>query len=95
MLGMGFQVLVYLYVVLLLCTFGLLIPQVRANLGYQYFISMQLGGFGNGFVTARSMKYFGATEWRFAASVAALCLPMYIIITFLLVDLIEWFEKSN
>lgn len=56
---------------------------------------MQFGGFGNGYVTARSLKYFGATEWRFAASIAAFCLPVYIIITFLLVDFIEWFEKSD
>lgn len=41
------------------------------------------------------MKFFGATEWRFAASVAAFMLPVYIVGTFCLVDFIEYFETSN
>jgi hypothetical protein len=94
-LGMGVQVLVYMYLMLFLCTFGIIVPQFRANLGFQYFLSMQFGGFGNGYVTARTLKYFGSSEWRFSASIAALVLPVYMIITFLLVDFIEYFEKSE
>jgi len=41
------------------------------------------------------MKYFGATEWRFAAGVSAFCLPIYIVLTLVAVDVIEFFEKSN
>lgn len=62
---------------------------------YNLFAYMLAGGFANGYVTARSMKFFGATEWRFAASCSALCLPIYIVATFGLVDIIEYFEKSN
>lgn len=56
---------------------------------------MVFGGGANGYVTARTMRFFGATEWRFAASVAAFCLPCYIAITLILVDFIEYFEKSD
>lgn len=56
---------------------------------------MIFGGAANGYVTARAMRFFGATEWRFAASVAAFCLPCYIAVTFIIVDFIEYFEKSD
>lgn len=54
-----------------------------------------MGGITNGYFTGRTMKFFGATEWRFAASVAAFMLPVYIVGTFLMVDFIEYFETSN
>ena len=76
-------------------TLGFLAPDSRFFSLYNLFGYMIMGGFLNGYCTARAMKFFGATEWRFAASVSALCLPVYIVGTFVLVDVIEYFEKSN
>lgn len=41
------------------------------------------------------MKFFGAAEWRFAAFNSATTLPFTVLTTVLLVDVIDWFEKSD
>lgn len=61
----------------------------------QCFFWMILGGLANGYFTTRAMKYFGAEEWRFAASASCTVLPFFITANFAMVDIIEWFEKSN
>jgi hypothetical protein len=76
-------------------TIGFLNPDSRFFSFFNLFSYMIMGGFLNGYLTARGMKFFGATEWRFAASVSAFILPIYIVATLLLVDVIEYFEKSN
>lgn len=95
MLGIGLQVFIYIIVVLLFLTLGIISPTGRVWYYFQGFLYMCIGGCGNGFCTAKAIKYFGSGEWRFAASAAAFVLPMYIISTFLMVDIIEWFEKSD
>jgi hypothetical protein len=57
-------------------------------------MTLVVGGFANGYVTARLMKFFGATEWTFSASAAAIWLPLKVTTIFTLVDMIEYFEKS-
>jgi hypothetical protein len=57
-------------------------------------MTLVVGGFANGYVTARLMKFFGATDWTFSASAAAIWLPLKVTSVFILVDIIEYFEKS-
>lgn len=76
-------------------TMGLLKPESRWYHIYTCFTYTVVGGMVNGYVTTRAMKYFGASEWRFAAFTSSLCLPFYVGFFFLSVDLIEWFEKSD
>ncbi len=92
---MGIQVFIFVFILLVFLTTGFVMPSSRMFGVIQTFTYMILGGGANGYVTARAMRYFGATEWRFAASVAAFCLPCYIAVTFILVDFIEYFEKSD
>lgn len=95
MSGMGIQCVLSMYCILLFMTISFLNPYSRFYNFWNIFAYMVIGGFVNGYFTARSMKYFGASEWRFAASVAAVALPLYIVGTFCLVDIIEYFEKSD
>lgn len=59
------------------------------------FMTLVIGGGANGYVTARLMKFFGATDWTFSASAAAIWLPLKVTSVFFLVDMIEYFEKSE
>lgn len=41
------------------------------------------------------MRYFGATDWRLAGEAASYMLPAGILICVFIVDLIDYFEKSD
>lgn len=56
---------------------------------------MCIGGGINGAVTCTAMKYFRAADWRVAAEASALLLPLGILICVLVVDVIDYFEKSR
>ena len=78
---------------------SLLIGMVQPNLRYFNFVSaffmLSLGGLLNGFVTATMIRFFGASDWKLAASYSAFILPTCIVVVILLVDFIEYFEKAN
>jgi len=59
------------------------------------FFILAVGGYFNGLCTASMMKYFGASDWKLAASSSAFILPSSIVAVFVLVDFIEYFEKAN
>jgi hypothetical protein len=80
---------------LLFFCLGLMRRESRTYLAFNCIVYLIFGGMANGYFTARAMKFFGAEEWRFAASAGSLGLPLFIGVTFILVDLIDWFEKSD
>ena len=41
-------------------------------------VVLALMGFLNGLVTMRSLKFFGLTDWLFAATIASVSLPAFI-----------------
>ena len=94
-IGMGVQIFLSLFVTLISFVVGITMPTIRFFTLYNGVIYIIMGGLANGYFTARAMKYFGATEWRFAASVSAFCFPIYVTATFFIVDVIEYFEKAN
>lgn len=49
----------------------------------------------NGFFTAKAMKFFGATDWCFAACASAMILPLYMFSILIAVDVIEYFKRSS
>jgi len=95
MFGMGVHTLMIAYIMIFSLSTGLVAPAGRWFSLYNAFMYFLIAGACNGFCTGRLMKYFGATEWRFSASVAAFCLPTMVIFVFLIVDVIEYFEKSD
>lgn len=93
--GMGAQIILCLSITLLFLMLGVIYPQGRwwsLYTGASYLI---FGGLINGYVTGRMMKYHGANEWRFAASVSSLALPCLLCAVFLIVELVEWFEQAQ
>jgi len=53
------------------------------------------GGIANGYLTSRTMKYFGSDEWTFSAGAASFCLPLYCASIFGAVDVLDWMERSS
>lgn len=74
---------------------GLVSPWSRWYQAYVAFCYLIIGGMINGYITSRAMKFFGATEWHFAASASALVLPSFFGVIVVLVDFIDWVEKSD
>ena len=55
------------------------------------FIYSAMTAWVNGFFTAKAMKFFGATDWCFAAFASAMTFPMYLFAILIAVDFIEFF----
>ena len=93
--GIGVQCGFMLYVFVASLLIGLIHPYFRYYNFVNAFFILTAGGYCNGFCTATMMKYFGASDWKLAASSSAFILPSAIVIVFILVDFIEYFEKAN
>lgn len=84
-----------IYILVLTLLIGLIHPNLRYFNFVVSFFTLSLGGLLNGFVTAAMIRYFGASDWKLAASYSAFILPTCIVVVILLVDFIEYFEKAN
>jgi hypothetical protein len=93
--GIGVQCGFMLYIFVISLFVGLLNPYFRYFNFVNAFFILTIGGYFNGFVTASMMRYFGASDWKFAASTSAFILPIGIAGVLILVDFIEYFEKAN
>lgn len=92
---MGGQIGFMFYILVFTILIGLLNYYFRYAIFIYAFFGLAVGGYINGTITAQTMRYFGATEWRFSANASAFCLPSGIISVIILVDIIEYFEKAN
>ena len=95
LIGMGAQVGFMFYIFTLAIVVGLLNSYFRYYNFINAYLMLAIGGYFNGYITSRAMRYFGSSEWKFAASASAFVLPWGIIVTLILVDIIEYFEKAN
>lgn len=59
------------------------------------FFYSAMTSWANGAITATMMRMFGASDWLFAASASAICLPLYLFSIFIIVDIIEYLESSS
>ena len=84
-----------IYITYLAVLIGLINPYLRYFNFINAFLSLSIGGYLNGYVTAIMMRYFGASDWKLAASASAFILLTCIVIIFTLVDIIEYFEKAE
>ena len=62
---------------------------------YSAFIHLAFGGVLSGFVSCALMKFYEVADWRYAAVSSAVMLPFAILPTVILVDLIDYIEKSD
>jgi transmembrane 9 superfamily member 2/4 len=95
LLGIGAQVFVltYLFIVTVIVVLGN--KFMRPLLFLNAYIYSALTAWVNGFITAKVMKFFGSSDWCFAAMASGMTFPCYLMGTFLLVDIISWTEKSS
>ena len=95
LLGTGTQVGVMTYFYLFTMALGLLHPYLKWTwIGSILLITIG-AGYLNGYITARSMKTAGATDWVGGATAAAFVYPMLAMVCFVTVDIIEWSEKYS
>lgn len=59
------------------------------------FIYSAMTAWLNGWFTAIVMKFFGATDWCFAAFASAIAFPVFSVGLLITVDLIEYIKKSS
>jgi transmembrane 9 superfamily protein 2/4 len=86
----------YMATVIIVTTmFGMVNPYLRWWISVQSFFVLAIGGFLNGFVSSRMMRFFGSNEWRFSANASAVLFPVYMFTIFTFVEIIEWFERSS
>jgi transmembrane 9 superfamily protein 2/4 len=93
--GMGTQVGFMLYLLVGTLFVGLISPYTRYYVFIYGYITLTVGSVFNGYVTARMMRILKATDWRTTALISSITLPLYILITFVLVDFVEYEERSQ
>lgn len=95
LIGIGFQVFCLTWLFLITVTVATLNVFFRPILFILAFVYSALTAWVNGFATAKVMKFFGATEWFFAAFCSAICFPVYLVSMLVTVDIIEYVKKSS
>jgi hypothetical protein len=90
LLGMGIQIYCMVWLFLLTVSLASTSMFFRPFLFLCAFIYSALTGFANGWVTGKVMKFYGATDWLFAASASSVIFPIYLFCCLMAVDLIEW-----
>jgi transmembrane 9 superfamily protein 2/4 len=93
-LGTGAQVLVSLVVFLLSMSVGMIHESVRVAWFASLLIIFAGAGWFNGYVTSRAMKTMGTTDWTGGVTISAFIYPTVVMICLVVIDLIEWIEKS-
>jgi transmembrane 9 superfamily member 2/4 len=93
-LGTGAQILVMLVVFLLSMSFGLIHESIRVAWFASAVIITAGAGWFNGYVTSRAMKTMGTTDWTGGVTLSAFIYPTMVMASFVLIDVIEWIEKS-
>ena len=57
-------------------------------------VTLALWGFLNGYVTSRTLKFFGTTDWNFSATIAAFALPMFLMGAFIFEMIFAWLSRN-
>ena len=93
-MGAGVQITMMLITVLVGIVFAFANTTWRPYIYTTTMVILALWGFINGYLTSRSLKFFGTTDWNFSATIAAFTLPMFLTLTLFLELVIAWLSKS-
>ena len=93
-LGAGVQLLSWIVTYLFAMIIFTLNTYFRFYVVYNSFFVLVGGGIGNGYFTARTLRFFGGYEWRFAAVTSCLFLPTIFLSFYMVIDVIDWMEMS-
>ena len=93
-MGAGFQVLAMIITVLIAIIIAFANTKWRPYIYTTMMVTLALWGFLNGYVTSRTLKFFGTTDWNFSATIAAFALPLFITVTLGFELFLAWLTKS-
>ena len=93
-MGAGVQITMMLITVLVGIVFAFANTAWRPYIYTTTMVILALWGFINGYLTSRSLKFFGTTDWNFSATIAAFTLPMFLTLTLGIELIIAWLSKS-
>lgn len=88
-IGIGAQIALALFVSLIQMSLFYATTRARHIVFYASIVLLALCGFFNGFITSRTLKFFGIYQWKYAALIAALIFPCYVLFTLSFADIIE------
>lgn len=66
------------FTVLIAITIAFANTEWRPHVYTTTMVILALWGFMNGYVTSRSLKFHGTTDWNFSATISAFALPLFI-----------------
>ena len=84
-----------IYLIVFTLFLGLISPKMRTVAFIYGYTCLSVAGVFNGYFSARMMRFFGQTDWRIQTFFSAVTLPSYILISFLIIDFIEYEEQSS
>jgi len=58
-------------------------------------VVLALYGFLNGYITTRTLKFFGTTDWNFSAAMSAIMLPLFITAAVLIEVAVAWLARTS
>ena len=93
-MGAGAQLTAMFFTVLIAIIFAWTNTLWRPYIYTTIMVVLALYGFLNGSVTSRTLKFFGTTDWNFAATISAFFLPLFISGLLTLEFLIAWITSS-
>ena len=93
-MGAGAQIMAMIFSVLIGVVFAFANQRWRPYIYTTMMVILALWGFINGYVTSRTLKFFGTTDWNFSATIAAVCLPLFITVTLILELFLAWITRS-
>ena len=66
----------------------------RSQIYTTIMVVLALWGFINGYVTSRTLKFYGTTDWNYSATVSAFGLPLFFTVTLLVELWLSWLSRS-
>jgi len=94
LMGAGTQIYCVFFTVLFAITVAFAKTEWRPHIYTTTMVILALWGSINGYVTSRSLKFHGTTDWNFSAAIAAFTLPLFVIGSMCFEQFFAWLSRS-
>ena len=89
-MGAGTQLISMFFTLLIAIIFAFANTVWRPYIYSTIMVILALFGVLNGYVTSRNLKFFGTTDWNFAATISSFALPIFITGALIFEDFLAW-----
>ena len=93
-MGAGAQLVAMFFSILIAIIFAFANTLWRPYIYTTMMVILAIYGILNGYVTARTLKFFGTTDWNFSATVSSFALPVFITGAMLFELVFAWLARS-